>query len=165
MKRHYTKGYYMHHSGAVNKTEATSSTKSQVEKMYPVTSSLMQDQNVPEMTASIKMKNEQKASKTYSEQIMRHVPAASPVIHKIKAPKLNVDTRVFASAEKEQRKGDANIVVMVILALFPLLCLIAVYLHDGGVTRNFWITLILHLTIVGAMIYALLVVLDVVDFA
>lgn len=69
----------------------------------------------------------------------------------------------LAATQKAAKKGDTHIVLLVILALFPILCLIAVYLHDSGITLNFWITLLLHLTIIGAMIFAVLVVLDIVD--
>jgi len=61
--------------------------------------------------------------------------------------------------------GDTNTLVLVILSLFPILCLIAVYLKDGGITLNFWVDLLLHLTVIGAMIFAILVVLDIVSLA
>lgn len=60
---------------------------------------------------------------------------------------------------------DANTILLVILSLFPILCLIAVYLKDGGITLNFWVDLLLHLTVIGAMIFAILVVLDIVNLA
>lgn len=66
------------------------------------------------------------------------------------------------------KKGgsDTNIIVLVILSLFPILCLIAVFLKDGkSITLNFWIDLLLHLTFIGEIIFALLVVLDVVNLA
>jgi hypothetical protein len=50
------------------------------------------------------------------------------------------------------------------MAFFPILCLIAVYLYDGQeLTTNFWVDLILHLTIIGAMVFAVLVVLGLVS--
>ncbi len=61
--------------------------------------------------------------------------------------------------------NDGPLLLLVILALFPILCLIAVYLHDDGITTNFWIDLVLHLTVFGAVIYALLVVLDIIDLS
>lgn len=68
--------------------------------------------------------------------------------------------------KSSKKSGGANIIVLVILSLFPILCLIAVYLHDGkSITLNFWIDLLLHLTFIGMIIFALLVVLDVVNLA
>lgn len=60
--------------------------------------------------------------------------------------------------------SDDDKIIQIILALFPILCLIAIYLHDGQtITNNFWIDLILHLTFIGAIIFAILVVLDVIN--
>ncbi len=59
-------------------------------------------------------------------------------------------------------EGSTNTVLLVILALFPILALIAVYLKDGGVTLNFWVTLLLHFVALY-WLFALLVVLDVID--
>jgi hypothetical protein len=63
---------------------------------------------------------------------------------------------------KSAKKGDTNLIVLVILSLFPILALIAVYLHDGDITLNFWIDLILHFILLY-WLFALLVVLDVID--
>ena len=62
-------------------------------------------------------------------------------------------------------KSDDNVnVLYLIMAFFPILCLIAVYLYDGQeLTTNFWVDLILHLTIIGAMVFAVLVVLGIVS--
>ncbi len=52
-----------------------------------------------------------------------------------------------------------NKVLKIILALFipPL----AVYLHEGKITKNFWITLVLWFVLfgIGGIIYALYIVL------
>lgn len=62
-------------------------------------------------------------------------------------------------------KTDDNVnILYLIMAFFPILCLIAVYLYDGEeLTTNFWVDLILHLTIIGAMVFAVLVVLGIVS--
>lgn len=62
-------------------------------------------------------------------------------------------------------KTDDNVnILYLIMAFFPILCLIAVYLYDGQeITTNFWVDLILHLTIIGAMVFAVLVVLGIVS--
>lgn len=68
-----------------------------------------------------------------------------------------------------QKKGssDTNLIIMVILCLFPFINLIPVYLHDGkSLTLNFWVTLILDcLFFLPGIIFALLVVLDVFSLA
>lgn len=57
------------------------------------------------------------------------------------------------------------LVLMVILCLFPLINLIPVYLHDGTVTLNFWITLVLALLVIGSVIFSLLVIFGIVDLS
>lgn len=56
---------------------------------------------------------------------------------------------------------DVNIVEVILCLIFPL-GILAVYLHEGGINSKFWITLLLSLLILPGIIYALLVVLDVV---
>jgi hypothetical protein len=62
-------------------------------------------------------------------------------------------------------KTDDNVnYLYLIMAFFPILCLIAVYLYEGQeYTTNFWVDLILHLTVLGAMVFAVLVVLGMVS--
>lgn len=81
---------------------------------------------------------------------------------------LNIKRLIKPIALPKAGKGgsDTNLIVLVILSLFPIICLIAVYLKDGkDITLNFWIDLLLHLTFIGMIIFALLVVLDVVNLA
>jgi uncharacterized membrane protein YqaE (UPF0057 family) len=74
---------------------------------------------------------------------------------------LNLDKAYEAPPKKE---SDANLIIMVILCFFPFINLIPVYLHDGSITLNFWITLIGDiLGVVPGIVFALLVVLDIVD--
>ncbi|MCE9539465.1 MAG: hypothetical protein K8R85_09635, partial [Bacteroidetes bacterium] len=62
--------------------------------------------------------------------------------------------------------NDDQTILLVILSIFPILALIAIYIKDGKkITLNFWVDLILHLTFVGYIIFALLVVLDIVSLA
>ncbi len=171
MKRHYTKGYYLHHSTSVDKKEVVAQAGNiHAEKMPSVQINLENKiQNDLSISAS-KAKVIEQQERSYQSNIVKNVPTAPPVVNgtnsTILTHNLQLAKDVKVAAKKtDQRKGDANIIVMVILALFPLLCLIAVYLHDGGVTTNFWIDLLLHLTVIGEIIFALLVVLDVVDFA
>lgn len=67
---------------------------------------------------------------------------------------------------KGKKADDTNTLILVILSLFPVICLIAVYLKDGkSITMNFWIDLLLHITVIGAIIFAPLVVLDIINLA
>jgi uncharacterized membrane protein YqaE (UPF0057 family) len=61
------------------------------------------------------------------------------------------------------KTDDSVNVLYLIMAFFPILCLIAVYLYDGQVSTNFWVDLILHITVIGAMVFAVLVVLGIVS--
>jgi thiol:disulfide interchange protein len=62
------------------------------------------------------------------------------------------------------KTDDSVNILYLIMAIFPFLCLIAVYLYDGQeLTTNFWVDLILHLTVLGAMVFAVLVVLGMVS--
>lgn len=74
----------------------------------------------------------------------------------------------FTLKDKKQtyKPSDNDKIIQIILALFPVLCLIAIYLHDGKkITINFIIDLILHITFIGEIIFALLVVLDIINLA
>ena len=65
---------------------------------------------------------------------------------------------------KNSQTTDTDLVVQIILSLFPIICLIAIYLHDNKIiTINFFVDLLLHLTFIGAIVFALLVVLDIVE--
>lgn len=60
---------------------------------------------------------------------------------------------------------DDQTILLVILSLFPILALIAIYIKDGQtITTNFWIDLLLHFIFLY-WLFALLVVLDVINLA
>lgn len=66
---------------------------------------------------------------------------------------------------KKSTASDDDKIIWIILSLFPVLALIAIYLHDGKkITANFWIDLILHFIFLY-WLFALLVVLDVINLA
>ncbi len=72
-----------------------------------------------------------------------------------------------ASQPSDSKKSDVDLelILLIICCFIPILSLIAIYIHDGGITANFWIDLILYLTLVLWVVYALLVILDVIDFS
>lgn len=84
-----------------------------------------------------------------------------------------IETHMFKSLNKSainhsakaKKGGDDNLVLLVILSLFPILALIAIYLKDGkSITMNFWVDLLLHFIALW-WLFALLVVLDVFSLA
>lgn len=98
----------------------------------------------------------------------RSLIQAKPMVEKqpvqVEKKALKIDKKAEKNAAGNASGGVA-LVVLVILCLFPLINLIPVYITDGGITLNFWVTLILNLTYIGAVIFSLLVVLGVVSLA
>jgi len=170
LKRHYTKGYYIQHSNkSDNQTVVHTTSKEAPPDLVPVLAAVAKKNNspAPELVAMIKKpaSNLVQQKPTHQAHLTGHRSMQKPNVNRFSAPSIQKKASLETALKSEQRKGDANLIVMVILAFFPILCLIAVYLHDGSVTTNFWIDLILHLTVIGEIIFALLVVLDVVNFA
>lgn len=171
-KRHYTKGYYFHKNKSVNQPEVKEGIASKISKQVE-----KNDKESPlEIVKVLPTQNVETTNNASSKQALTansSKKATAEISNKQKTENgiksLNQTKKELQQNSKQTKKtaakGDANFVVMIILALFPILCLIAVYLHDGNVTKNFWIDLILHITVLGAMIYAVLVVLDIIDFA
>lgn len=92
----------------------------------------------------------------------KHTSANQP--EKVNSEELtNVNKK--SNAANASAAGGVALLVLVILCLFPLINLIPVYITDGGITLNFWVTLILNLTYIGAVIFSLLVVLGIVSLA
>lgn len=91
--------------------------------------------------------------------------SANKIQEKVGVSKLSVIKSLNKIKKSGIAKTDDNVnVLYLIMAFFPILCLIAVYLYDGQeLTTNFWVDLILHLTIIGAMVFAVLVVLGIVS--
>lgn len=168
-KRHYTKGYYFHKSRSVEAPEVkegVASTQSNKEKkVVPIEMIHVSPSEQKELSQN----NQPKVLVASSDKKINHPSKA----HKVKDSKdkslnetkteLQVQSKEKAS-KKKSSDGDTDLIVQIILALFPILCLIAVYLHDGkSITLNFWIDLLLHLTVFLEVIFAILVVLDVVN--
>lgn len=172
-KRHYTKGYYFHKRSSVEQVEtkeavAVKKEKSTVNEIPVKQIKLAKNENNgPELKGGIKENN---LSLGFSKvKSNKQTASENTTVFKEVANKKASSSIQQKNKAKQQAKGggsDANLILLVILCLFPILSLIAVYLHDGkSITMNFWLTLILHLTIIGYIIFSLLVVLDVVDLA
>ncbi|MCX8080957.1 MAG: hypothetical protein N3F09_06965 [Bacteroidia bacterium] len=69
----------------------------------------------------------------------------------------------FHANHNKKDNSDEMLIVLVILSLFPILSLIAIYLKDGKkITLNFWICLLLHFLFLY-WLFALLRVLDIIN--
>ena len=170
VKRHYSKGFYVvntkkaHHADVAKAETKIKST----EKTQPtVLSFISEEKNRPaELSASAAgtVKKEEK-KKSFQSQLKKNIVSKE---HKIVGKNEPENNRKLFSLKEKQNKAkssnESNTILLVILSLFPILCLIAVYLHDGKeITTNFWVTLVLHLTIYLECIFAILVVLDIID--
>ncbi|MCX7729190.1 MAG: hypothetical protein N2203_06950 [Bacteroidia bacterium] len=179
LKRKYTKGVYFETITSTNKTHSSNKVSDASQKSHSVyfnnyesTDLINHNQNTHNqpltaiadfhkpttaqnthhsLSASLKNKSSSQKNTVYNDysDMSQILP-----IHK---------AHHFYNSSASQPSDDDRI-IWVILAIFPVLCLIAIYLHDGKkLTTNFWIDLILHLLLIGAVIFALLVVLDVVN--
>lgn len=69
------------------------------------------------------------------------------------------------SHKKGGKASNTDTILLVILCLFWWLNLVAVWLHAGRkINNDFWITLLLNLLVLPGIVYAILVVLDVLSF-
>lgn len=163
----------MHHGKQSEKIASTKTTNIAADKMAPTIVSFMKNEKAtaPVLSASAKInKKEEKVThkQSYRAELNKHVALQNNKINPsvITTAKAVAFKKENASQQQKRSGGDTNIILLVILSLFPFICLIAMYLHDGkSVTLNFWICLLLHLTIVLWFIFALLVDFDVINLA
>lgn len=173
-KRKYTKGFYIAKSGS-DHTKPSVSPKAAVvnasdEKVETVVvarsveAPVLVVANIAPVKTSVS--NELKAKASPAKELHGSAPLASTSKENY-TPTAEIKPLQFTNSFLSGAKGksDGNFVLMIILCFFWWLNLIAVYMHDGGITTNFWITLLLDFTYIGGVIFALLVVLDVVDLS
>jgi hypothetical protein len=171
VKRKYNKGFFVnvskpnHPKQADNGVSAVANTKETV----PVSK-----EEVIVSTRQVQEISQQAAGGNTSQGLTKRLQPSKESKQVYASAEKNVIKTINAikpllQKEKNSAKGSdasSNKILLIILALFPFICLIAIYLHDGKkVTLNFWITLLLHLTFVLWLVFALLVVLDVIDLA
>ena len=172
VKRKYNKGYHF----AVNhgkKAETPSKMPARtaavneqaehvaiIKQVVPAASQEVQE-NKPFTAAS--PNNSLKVSKPAKPALLASA-SSNPAQEQSASTVKQLDLSKKKMAAQKAKASDSDLIIQIILALFPILCLIAIYLHDGkSITLNFWIDLILHITVIGEIIFALLVVLDIVD--
>lgn len=174
-KRKYTKGYYFasskNNSSGNNENEHKEVAAKPLNKKNSIlqteTASSVEIKEAPLVAfKNVEMLEVKKDGKNSS--ITNIIASAKTKQQFVSKPIIKTVSQKQPLNKEAQKKGsnDANFVLMVILCLFPFINLIPVYLHDSKkLTLNFIITLILDFTWVLGVVYALLVILDVVDLA
>jgi len=187
MKRKYNPGYYVEFGGnkkapsavnlgsqsqsSVNKTTSNKETaaiaetfinaEKKSEKKYLLTVS--NDNNLQVSSTSLKNNLRTTTLNTaIKENIQKQTSAKPSRLQKAIISKLS------KKAKTKSYSGDPDtmLIVEIIFCFIPILSLIAIYLKDGkSITLNFWVDLILYITLIGWIIFGLLVVLDVVNLA
>ncbi len=172
-KRKYTKGYYFASSKNNN-----SSKKENENNNLTVKNLSSKKTELAQTTTTAELKNTEPIEIAKTEMPVlktNKIKQATKTVHDLIASNHNKTVynsptvRSLPSSEKPLQQAtksdsDVKLIVMIILCFFPFINLIPVYLHDGKVlTLNFLITLLLDFTFILGIVFALLVVLDVID--
>lgn len=183
MKRKYTKGYFVDAKTKKHGTKKANTVvleeKAEVAKVKPISIEL-----INESTASTEELNLSASSLSKPEAfVVKATTKKSIEVEKEYKSKVIAKTlfnvfeknTITTSDNLKQKKSsstkgsdaDLSLIIMVILCLFPFINLIPVFIKDGkNFTLNFWVTLILDcIFFLPGIIFALLVVLDVVNLA
>lgn len=174
LKRKYNKGYYVsgHHKATdVKRVETAKTTPvKNTNSTSSIAIALPNIMTAADTKAQSNALNENSTEATTSKTIKHNtilVDAKNEVASVKKSTIKKVVKQIYLEKNKvAKNSGDANLILLVILSLFPFLALIAIYLKDGKqITLNFWVDLILHLTVIGYAIFAILVVLDIINLS
>lgn len=147
LKRHYTKGYYMHHSKQNEKT-ASKASISPVDKMEPTITAFSATEKTlkAEYSASLKpAESEVKiAKRTFQSNLSNHIQAIHSVVLPVQQKVQFVsEKKSYELQNKNSSSGDSMDIVLILLCIFiPFL---AVFLKEDDITNHFWIDLILCL--------------------
>ncbi len=192
LKRKYNKGYYVD----VNTKKATShkTPVTAAENTNVVTQDLIPEKN---QETEVVVENDNYPVTAGVEAPASIIPAkkSNPFILTTKEESVPESDIVSVDSKKNKTQevlrkvkhkvGKAlapemsnETIVLLILALFPILALIAIYIKDGKkITLNFWVDLLLHLLFGGIAtpvlrifvalyaVFAVLVVLDIINLA
>jgi nitrous oxide reductase len=175
IKRKYNKGYYIAHNHKKNNESVKENNTDKVVKVTESKKLNVVEAELPPVKTILSVVNSENLPVAKAEKIndVKHNTViidtknatASTVTEKTKTvhKEVNIEKE---SAKSSSGSSDSQLILLVILSIFPFLALLAMYLKDGKqVTLNFWVDLILHLTFIGYIIFALLVVFDVVNLA
>jgi uncharacterized membrane protein YqaE (UPF0057 family) len=153
MKRHYTKGFYVHHALAAQKPKEHAM-KAQTGALEIIPKDVLtgNKRGLPEpvLTASIEHNAPPVTKKLQPAQARAGASALRAPREPFRYPVLSEKKNGLAKGERGSG-GDVNLVILVILAIFipPL----AVFLKAGEVNKWFWITLILWLLSFSAFVF------------
>ncbi len=137
---------------AQNEVKPSSTNSESIEQVSSITNKPENNKNNEEITEPKQIKSGLKAKliqNKLEKTIEKTIEKTEKQVNSVNSP-------------KSTNESNTSTVLLVILSLFPLLALLAIYLHQGEINSYFWIDLLLHLTIIGYVIFALLVVLDVI---
>ncbi len=168
-KRKYTKGHYIAHVGKVAKPQEHQAKQIASAEQVRVKTEEVKPVAEPAKHVAVASASSAKANSTHVvkpvqvNKIAKIESSEKPALSQKLANHRAINKITHA---KSKKVSDEDLIVWVILSLFPIACLFAIYLHDGkSITTNFWIDLILHITVWGECIFALLVVLDLIDLS
>ncbi len=170
-KRKYNKGYYV---SAFNKrNKSLNSTEKQlanaVSKVVNTKVALTNTKPVNSASTSSNDGVNKSVTKYNNNEVNNHHLSQSVVKTNTSWVGKKAQARVKRKVEqlhKKSRSLDDFTILLLIMAIFPIFSIGAMYLKDDqSITANFWVNLILHLTIIGYAIFGVLVVLDVINLA
>ena len=177
IKRKYNKGYYFAHnhnkSSASEREANVNKIKISAEKNYVAKKAedfpIIKSRLVIPVDEKLVVEKVEKISEVRHNTILVNEKI---VIASVGETKLNTRHKVLEMLNYNKtntRKGgdiDDTTILLIVFCFFPILSLIAMYLHDGKeITLNFWVDLLLYLTFIGWIIFGVLVVLDIVNLA
>lgn len=176
LKKKYNPGFYLSfkHNKKTNNSASTVSKKKAAiytaAKVLPAKESHNTKQSLAVAANGISIQDSEVASVACSIAVPVIVENNTSIEAPVKLSKIQqkIANRINKKAGKISAIDDidSDTLVLVILALFPILSLIAMYLKDGNsITNNFWINLLLHLTVIGYAVFGVLVVLDIINLA
>lgn len=181
IKRKYNKGYYIASNHKAKKqtsavaAEKTSIPKAEDEisktetlateiKLSPVSETLIEN-TVQEQSAKAAVAEGKKPLLVHNTKKMNLDNATVSTVNHI-AKQVYKEINIEKKTTSKGGGSDTNQILLIVFCFFPILSLVAMYLHDGkSITLNFWVDLLLYLTFIGYIIFALLVVLDIVNLA
>lgn len=168
LKRKYNKGYYvanLHKTNGAKKVETIKAESEITEAIPSIAISLPNTTTALDIKTSVTETKPVKHIKHNTILVDTKNEVASIAIEKSSIKRAVHDLKIETN-KHSTGSADGNLVLLVILSLFPFFALLAMYLKDGKqITLNFWVDFLLHLTFIGYIIFALLVVFDIVNLA
>ena len=173
LKRKYSKGFYVSHKHKTNKeelavinTENKTTTTANVHTETKTKLNVSVINAVKEEVVAYKKNEAFEAKATANElkhnTILVETKNETASIHKTKTKVNHSSVNTIEKAEKPS-SNNSDQILLIILSLFPILALIAIYLKDRNqITLNFWVDLLLHFIFLY-WLFAILVVLDIIN--